>query len=331
MNNAQITPITISLDREAHAKAQHFAAQQTTTQKGKQVYLNTLAVYAVHNYLRWLQIESDLHNSDSWQPGLQSISDTADLFIPNIGRLECRPVLPQQSYLTIPPQATEERIGYVAVQFVENLDRVQLIGFLPAVASSSESQQIPLTKLQSLELLLKKISEPIAIEVTKTEPQITVNLGRWWSKIFEPGWLSLPSLFGKSGLASNLAFRGIAEEQTEETDASILPIRVRRGKLIDLGVRLGNNVVALVVTCTSAAEGEIDILLQVYPGGEQIYLPANLELKVLDETNTLIPELLVKARSADNCIQLFFSGEPGERFSVTLTLDAISFTENFQI
>ncbi|MGK7951695.1 MAG: DUF1822 family protein [Xenococcaceae cyanobacterium] len=357
MNKIQTTPITISLEREAHVHARHFAAQQTTISKGKKVYLNTLAVYAVAYYLKWLQIESDLQKSDSWQPVIQLISDSADLFIPHVGRLECCPVLPEANCLTIAPIATEERIGYVAVKFEDNLERVKLIGFLPAVSPSRESQQIPLTKLQSLELLLENISQPVTQTAKETEPQIIVNLGKWWSEIFEPSWLSLETLFRENSLVAP-AWKVRTKEPEAITDE---PIRVRRGKLIDLGGKLGNELVTLVVTCTTtarmsqgkeeyelpmkpgswlsgfedkgskASEPEIDILLQVYPNKEQVYLPANLELIVLDETNTLVSELRVKARDADNYIQLSLSGYPGERFSVTLSLKEISFTETFQL
>lgn len=331
MNNTQIKPITISLDGAAHAQATHFARQQTSTQKGRKVYLNTLAVYAVHTYLRWLQVDSHLQESDSWQPGIQSLSDTADLLITNIGRLECCLVLPTESYLTIAPQATEERIGYIGVQLEESLDRVQLIGFLPALAPARESQQISLKKLQSLELLLNKISQPITQTLTATKPKIAIDLSKWWSEIFEPGWLSLEALFRDDWGGTNLALRGTTEEQTIIAGSPTLPIQVRRGKLIDLGVIFEHNVVALVVTCTPAAETEIDILIQVYPGTEKTCLPANLELQILDRTGTIIPELFVKARDIDNCIQLSFTGNVGEGFSATLTLDETSFTETFQI
>ena len=323
MNQTKTIPITISLDREAHERAQHLAAQQKTVSQGKQVYLNTLAVCAVSYYLKWLQIESDLEESDrSWD--LLSIGNSADLLIPDCGRLECRRVLPQENYLTIPAQATEERIGYVAVQFAEDLDRVQLIGFLPPVAPTSESLQIPLTKLQSLELLLQKISQPIA-QKTKSK---SVNLGQWWSEIFDPGWVDLRTLFS-SDVGTNPAWQVRTKEpRTIDTSNSL---QVRRGKLIDLGVQLGNNVFALVITCTSLTDAEVEILLQVYPGDDRVYLPANLEMVVFDETETIVPQLQVKSREADDCIQLSLIGVSGERFSFRLTQEEISFTESFQL
>ena len=346
MNQTKIIPITVSLDREAHERAQHLAAQQKTVSQGKQVYLNTLAVCAVSYYLKWLQIESDLENSD--RVDLLAISNSADLLIPDCGRLECRRVLPQENYLTIPAQATEERIGYVAVQFAEDLDRVKLIGFLPPVTPASDSLQIPyrvqlrgfsppvtpasdslqipLTKLQSLELLLQKISQPIS---QRTKSRTSVNLGQWWSEIFEPGWVDLETLFSIDALKANPAWQ-VRTEELKRIDTSN-PLQVRRGKLIDLGVKLGNNVFALVITCTSLTNAEVEILLQVYPGDDRVYLPANLEMVVFDETETLVPQLQVRSREADNCIQLSLIGVSGERFSFRLTQEEISFTESFQL
>lgn len=342
MNKTKIIPITISLDREAHERARHLAAQQKTVSQGKQVYLNTLAVCAVSYYLRWLQVESDR----SWDllsiGNLLSTGDSADLLIPDCGRLECRPVLPQENYLTIPAQATEERIGYVAVQFAEDLDRVQLIGFLSPVAPTSELLQIPLERLQSLELLLQKISQPIA---QRTQSK-SVNLGQWWSEIFDPGWVDLETLFSSDVGTNSAGQVRTKEPRTTDTSNSL---QVRRGKLIDLGMRSsaspgeapqgtldlevqrGNNVFALVITCTSIANAEVEIRLQVYPGDDRIYLPANLELVVFDKTETIVPQLQVKSREADNCIQLSLIGVRGEKFSLRLTQEEISFTESFQI
>ena len=145
MNTAQEPYITVPLDRESYTIAEKFAAQQTTPKLGKQVYLNTLAVYAVHSYLNWLRIPTDLPGSDSWHPELQVLSDVADLLIPGIGKLECCPVLPGETSFLRSSEITEDRIGYVAVQFGETLDQVKLLGFVRQIG-----EQIPLTNLQPL-------------------------------------------------------------------------------------------------------------------------------------------------------------------------------------
>ena len=69
MTITESTNIKVSLSPYAHSYAAQFAAEQTTPRKGKHVYLNTLAVYAVNNYLKWLNIPSNLAQSDCWNPG----------------------------------------------------------------------------------------------------------------------------------------------------------------------------------------------------------------------------------------------------------------------
>ncbi|HEY9845691.1 MAG TPA: DUF1822 family protein, partial [Candidatus Caenarcaniphilales bacterium] len=59
------------------------------------------------------------------------------------------------------------------------------------------------------------------------------------------------------------------------------------------------------------------------------YLPPSLQLVVLDESGASFLE--AQARSADNYIQLQFSGTAGERFSVQVTLGEVSTTEDFVI
>lgn len=323
MNSIETPHITVPLGGEAHATAGEFAAQQATPEKGKRVYLNTLAVYAVHSYLKWLQIETNLSQSDSWHPSLMTLSDAADLVLPGIGKLECRPVLPGETRLEIPPQAQEDTIGYVAVQFSEHLGEVQLLGFARPVNPSKEPQQIAITNLQPLDVLLDYIPETS----TSTLP---VNLSRWFENIFEAGWQTVEALFSPQAAHPALSVRighrwgGWGEIYTENSAAG-----VKRGKLIDLGIQLTDNPVALIVTVTPATDEEADIRLQVYPASRQLYLPQGLQLGVLDENNATVPELEATARSADICVQLAFSVQPGEQFSVQLALGDVSITEDF--
>jgi hypothetical protein len=48
MNIAEIPLLTVPLELKAHELARQLAAVQSTVQKGKRVYLNALAVYAVY-------------------------------------------------------------------------------------------------------------------------------------------------------------------------------------------------------------------------------------------------------------------------------------------
>jgi hypothetical protein len=322
--------IIVPLGGEAHAMAGQFAAEQATPDQGKRVYLNTLAVYAVHSYLKWLQIETELSQSDSWHPSLQTLSDVADLVLPGIGKLECRPVLPGETTFLIPPQAMADTIGCVAVQFSESLDEVQLLGFVRPVDTSTVATQLAIANLQPLDVLLDYIPDVVDRASASTASKISGNLSCWLENIFEAGWQTVEALF--STQAAHPASIVRSAPQLREINADNPALGVKRGKLIDLGVQLVGHPVALIVTVTPAeADEEVNVRLQVYPLGRQICLPPNLQLLVLDETGASFPELEVTARNEDNCIQLELSGQPGEQFSVKVALGDVSITEDFLI
>lgn len=326
MNSIQ-SHITVPLSRKAHSIAGEFTASSASLERGKQVYLNTLAVYAVHCYLGWLQIESSLEQSDSWSLGIQNLSNVADLFLPGIGYLECRPVLPGEASIIIPPQATEDRIGYVGVQLDESLERAELLGFYQAIVPSNQPKQISIFQLQPLDVLLERLSTSTETPINASS-KIVTNLSRWLENTFENGWLTMENLFDTQTVnpvsVRNKRQLGI------DSDNSVSG--VKRGRAIDLRVQLQDKKVALIVTCQPADETEeMEIRLQVYPINNFVYLPPNLQLTVLDDMGAIVPELEARARSADNCIQLEFTGKAGERFSVKIALEDVSITEDFQI
>ncbi len=96
-----------------------------------------------------------------------------------------------------------------------------------------------------------------------------------------------------------------------------------RGKVINLA----DQPLVLVVQLTDTVTEEVDIRLQIYPGNYKIYLPENLHLIVFDETGT--PCIEAQATSTDNWMELKFSCELGERFSVKVILGRMSLTEQF--
>lgn len=85
--------------------------------------------------------------------------------------------------------------------------------------------------------------------------------------------------------------------------------------------------VALIVELTPISQQKTHILLQVYPTGSQ-NLPPLLQLKVVNDGVTFLE---AETRSADNYIQLQFSGNSGERFSVQVILGNTVVTEDFVI
>ena len=104
--------ITIPLTVENHQLAKQFAGEQNSLAKGKRVYLNTLAVAALHTYLKWVDLPSDLDSSYSWHPLQRSIFDFADLYIPELGRIDCVVALPGEREAAS-PLASEDTIAQV--------------------------------------------------------------------------------------------------------------------------------------------------------------------------------------------------------------------------
>ena len=85
--------------------------------------------------------------------------------------------------------------------------------------------------------------------------------------------------------------------------------------------------IALIVEIIPISQQKNHILLQVHPTGSQ-NLPPLLQLKVVDDDVTFLE---AETRSADNYIQLQFSGNSGERFSVEVVLGNAVITEYFVI
>lgn len=161
-----------------------------------------------------------------------------------------------------------------------------------------------------------------------TARQVPVHLNDWFQNIFDAGWQTGKELF--SIQATNPVFSIRSAEHLRGIDVDNSADAVSGGKLIDLGIQVAGNPVALIVTLTPAeADEEVDIRLRVYPGDKQIFLPPNLQLVVLDETGATCLE--TEARSGDNWIQLEFSGQAGERFSVKVALGDVNITEDFLI
>lgn len=323
MKSLQTSHLTVSLGGKAHEIARQFAAEHPTPQKGKQIYLNTLAVYAVHLYLRWLQIETDLWQGESWHPGKQVLFDVADLVLPGIGKLECRPILPGETEFCIPLETRADRLGYVAVQLDEPLREARLLGFLKAVDLPKMPERVSLAALQPLETLLDCLEGAVAPVSHSKRP---VNLSHWLHHTFEAGWQTIEALITTQ--PASFAFSARTPEQTSDAYGNEPAEGVSGGKLIDLGVQLAGHRVALIVTITPKADREVDIRLRVCPASGQIYLPPNLQLTVWDESGT---QLEAEARSDDNWLQLEFSGERGERFSAQLALGEIRMIEDFVI
>ena len=144
----------VPLTSNALKLAKSFQEQYESPAKARQVYLNTLAVYAVDTYCQCLGIETDLEASDSLNPAMQPLMDVADLEIAGIGKLECRPVLPADENCYIPADTWENRIGYMAVEIDESSREATLFGFYAPINPLEMMEQLSCESFQPLEAFL---------------------------------------------------------------------------------------------------------------------------------------------------------------------------------
>ncbi|MEA5504773.1 DUF1822 family protein [Halotia wernerae UHCC 0503] len=294
-------------------RAEKLRRQQATPEKAEQVYFNTLSVSFVNSYLQYMGFETDLNKSNSWNVIQQTLMDVADLSLKNLGLLECRPVLEDAQFVYVPPEVQSNRIGYVAVQIGKSFREATLLGFVKQV----KTDLLPIHQLQPLDNLLEYLSELSQVDNSLNYNQNLVKLKQWLENSFEDYWQEIETILGTTDV--NLA------GNTRSANGAF----ISRGKLIDLGKYLQDQAVVLVVTLPPDKEQEMDIIVEVYPTNGQHYLPPNLHLMVLDFEGKSVME--AQTRSSNKNIQLEFSCELGERFSVKLALGDISITENFAI
>ena len=305
-NNSDNFPI--NLDRTAHNYASKFAAGHTSTTKGKQVYLNTLAVCAVREYLSCVcQLDLDLTLGDSWQVELQNIMNVADLVVPNVGKLECLPVLLTTTEIEIPPATIDERIGYVLVRVSEDLTIAELWGFI----DRSESGIINLNtvEIQPLAALLDTIYN------TRIQ-----KLQDFLEGTFTNGWEPISNAIEIPDSAFSLR---------NTNDANYDSIRnFIASKTINLRAKIANIPLLLMIGLGEEADGRIKVRIRLHAAGGVAVVPAHLQLMLQSENGGLLSE--VQYPEPMHFIQLQpFKLLPGTQFKIRVAFDRSSFTESF--
>ncbi|MBE7384729.1 MAG: DUF1822 family protein [Leptolyngbya sp. SIO1E4] len=314
------TTFRVPLTDAFHQAAQGFYHHHSEPQKRKRVYLNTLSVQAAQFYLTCLGIETSLEKSESWNPTLQVLADTADLWVGNLGRLECRPVLPDSSTVDIPSEAWADRIGYLFVQVDPALTEATLLGFLP----QPEAASVPLGQLQSLETFPEYLEQLRHCLSVSSAPRVTLQ--HWLAQIVDASWTNLDKLIAEwQGQDRAFSFRTPAAKTGLIEPATA---GVKQGKFLTLSKVSEERVLFIVGIMPAQKQSAFNITVEVYPAGNQAYLPATLQMVVMDEANT--PVLQAEGRQSEG-LEFHFSGGAGERFSVQITFNQFTVTERFEI
>jgi hypothetical protein len=362
--NPQNSSLTLPITKTARRIAEQFA-QHHTPEKAEKIRLNTLAVLLVNDYLQIMDIPTNLQASDSWNAAIRFCADVADLEIIGIGKLECRSMKPNQSTCYIPPEVWGERIGYVVVQIDESLREAKLLGF----TARAETEELAVSQLQPLLTLLEHLQPPA--DLVRLRQWLEGIFEQNWRGIEELSREKNPAVALRfrtqrvrgmeidntekvrrliNQLYANRKGEKIPDspidalvniiqttqdEETRWTAAEILwtlePHHPATGvrRVMDLGMQLRGQAVALMVSILRKSQNKVAVLLRVYPMGSQRYLPSGLELAGLYVNGT--PFLQAQARGQDDYIQLKFSADFGEGFSVRVSLGDDRITEHFVV
>jgi hypothetical protein len=322
---------TVALTTATHQMAQEFYQHHAQPQKAKQVYLNTLSVQAVRFYLKCLGVETDWEQSQSCDPILQVLIDTADLWVKDRGRLECRPVLPGSSDCTVPMAVWSDRIGYIIVQLSAELTEATLLGFLPAL----NSETILLSDLHPLDQF------PQFLNQVEPEKAVCESLSNWLTQLIDigqktvdTGWQTIESIAQSLQAEPETALRPAysfrlppAIALTDSSDG------VKRGKILSLtDLSLANapesQLLLLVGITASANPSEFQITVELLPIGAPPALPRSLYLMILDTAG----QVVLQADGSDSeGLEFQFIAESQERFKVQIQWQDICIEEAFEI
>ncbi|MEM7712484.1 MAG: DUF1822 family protein [Cyanobacteria bacterium P01_A01_bin.68] len=360
LSTQQLT-ISVPITEANRIKASNFAQEQSDSEKAKQVYHNTLAVLVTNNYLQMLDVSTSLQHSYSWNAVARVSTNIADLNLPLIGHLECRPILDSEDTCYFPKDTWNNRIGYVVVQFDKSYKQGTLLGFVPQVSST----ELDVKQLQSLDELF------IVLHSNET----VIQLSNWLENIIDEGWRNVEAIIGKKTINPVFVFADIpdedikshkiedavgrlyaAQDEIEKVDSDsekalihllkntlneeirwkaaellweINPENPAGGirKAVDLGMHFGEHLIALMVAILPKTDGSMAILTRVYPGYRENYLPQGLQLSGLDATGKSF--FSVSSRNKDNYIQFKFTAELGDKFNIRVALNDANITESF--
>jgi hypothetical protein len=321
--------LDIPLSIVAHLKAEEFCSYQADSHRAKQVYLNTLAVYAVNIYLKSLGFQTDLEKSSSWNPVNQTLMNTADLIVKDCGKIECRPVLPDADSLYIPEEVWTQRVGYIAVKLDDSLQQATLLGFIDRVSATNLSLNA-LYAITELPEYLNSLARHKQVQAVPRNQEIaanlaTVRLSQWLENVFEAGWQRIDELYPTS-----LAFNFRNSSQLANAQNQDLSGEISRVKLLELVSSQETKQIGLMVRILAKIDDEMDISVsvKVYPADRQSFLPQGLQVIVLDELE--IPVMQAQAKQTET-VEFKFSGELGEYFCVKVIWEESSKTEAFII
>ncbi|ARV61008.1 hypothetical protein BZZ01_22425 [Nostocales cyanobacterium HT-58-2] len=307
-----------------------------------QTYLNTLATFACEKWLNTHMPEQTIYRDTN-------VLKTG--FHLKVGEFKICPIATEHildEIVDIPRDAIEQAElaahFYIVVEVLEEEEQVILRGFMRHDQAIDYCNQLNLEILQDgyyqlpLSLFDRELnhllfyndvleSSAIPLPISPTQASAVsfqtylhntkTKLSQWLEGVFEEGWQTIDTLINSE---ANLAL-----------STRITHKGPKKAKLIDLGVQLGHQTVALLVNITQETEDKLGVLIQLHPTGGERYLPPSVTLTLLSKAGKTLQQVI--SRTQDNYIQLKpFKGEAGKRFSVEVSLmEDLKVKEDFEL
>lgn len=297
---AERLTFTVPLSGADFKLAQKFSCEQKDADKSKQVFLNTLAVLAVNFYCQCLKVGTNLKESIIGHYNRRILMDSADLKIDVLGKLECRPVLPNENICYVPSEVWSDRVGYVVVEIDEEAKKAILFGFVEQI----ETDELPLAELPDIDNLVDLL--------------LLAKNKQFLERIFAKNW---DNNISKRILdAKQQKFFCLNDPALPTIDKSITS-PLYKAKYITLKRRT----FILFVRITPTKEGKFQLLVEVESDrGEKI--PSDLNLKLLSLSDQTLKANTTKG---DHYISLEYTLQLGESFQIQVKRAEESHTEQF--
>ena len=334
-----LLPESIWLETEDFDRANNISKRSSHESNQWQIYVNALALFALEKWLKDRMPEQSISTSE------QIIENTGRL---NIGEFKVCAIATDNlldELVELPRNVVESpeltTHFYALLEVLEEEEEVifrgclnynQLINYCDRLNLQPQNNfyQLPLSlfDMEPNHLLFNcrflepnSISLPVKAAQTATATpkyiqESTTKLSQWLQNVFDETWQTIDSLINPE---ANLEY-GLRNPDEE----------VKRAKLINLGMQLGEGNVALLVKIKGEPNGKLAVSIQLHPGGETRHLPPNLKLILLSKAGKVLQE--VQSRTQDDYIQLkSFKGEKGKRFQIQVSLGSLSITESFEL
>lgn len=160
-----------------------------------------------------------------------------------------------------------------------------------------------------------ELTEIAGLAVESVEPSSEpVKLSQWQAGSLSVGWQAIGSLLSSTQMQLAFGWRSAWEPE------------IIAGQLMKIaGIDL-----VFIIALAEEAEEKTRICVQVHPNPGSTHLPGSLELILRDEENRPILTTAI-AKDTSGFLQLDFRGDPGEPFTVEISLDSHKISKNFLI